>query len=103
MAFKIKYSEQSSKDLADIMKYISDELCNPKAAERFYMGVADKIKLLRENPYLFPLYPDEKLSTEGFHFAAVGNYLMFYIIDDSKSIVNIVRLLYGRRNIPEIV
>ena len=26
MAFKIKYSEQSLRDIADIIKYISDEL-----------------------------------------------------------------------------
>ena len=103
MAFKVKYSEQSSKDLADIIKYISYELCSPKAAENFYMGVLEKIELFSENPYIFPLYHDERPSAEGYRFAVVGHYLMFYVIDDDNSIVTIVRILYGRRNIAAII
>ena len=103
MAFKVKYSEQSSLDLADILEYISDELCSPKAAEKFFIGVVKKIELLRENPYLFPLYHDEMLSAEGYRFAVIGNYLMFYVIDDGNSMVSIFRILYGRRNIQAII
>ena len=103
MDFKIKYSERSSNDISDIIDYISDELSNPKAAEKFFVGVSEKIEMLRENPYLFPLYHDKKLSAEGYRFAIVGNYLMFYVINDVNSIVNIVRIVFGRRNIPAII
>ena len=85
------------------MRFLSDELYSPKAADKFYKGVSDKIELLRDNPYLFPLYHDEKLSAEGYRFAVVGNYLIFYVIDDSNSVVTIVRILYRRRNIPAII
>ena len=103
MAFKIKYSEQSSSDISDIIDYISDELSNPKAAKKFFMGVSEKIELLRENPYIFPLYHDRELSAEGYRFAIVGNYLIFYVIDDANATVNIVRIIFGRRNIPAII
>ena len=103
MAFKVKYTEQASEDITGIIEYISYELCSPKAAEKIYKGVSDKIGLLRDNPYLFPLYHDEKLSAEGYRFAVVGNYLIFYVIDNSNSAVTIVRILYGRRNIPAII
>ena len=103
MAFKVKFSERASDDINDIIEYINNELCSPKAAEKLYIAVSDKIELLRDNPYLFPLYHDERLSAEGYRFAVVGNYLIFYIIDDSNSTVNIVRVLYGRRNIPAII
>jgi len=102
MAFKIRYSEQSSDDLADIIRYISDELFNPQAAERFFKGVEEKIGLLRSNPYLFPLYHDEKLNAIGCRSVTIGNYLMFYVVDDVNSIVNIVRIIYSRRNISAI-
>lgn len=102
MAFRVKYSEQSADDLAGIINYISDELYSPQAAERLFDMVDEKIEILRENPYLFPLYHDDKLSAKGLRFAVIGNYLMFYIIDDCNSIVNIVRIVYGKRNIPLI-
>ena len=46
---------------------------------------------------------DERLSAEGYRLVIVGSYLIFYIIDDGNSVVSIVRILYGRRNIPAII
>ena len=108
MVFKVTYSEKASDDLSDIIRYISYKLNSPQAAERFFTKVLQKIEWLRENPYLFPLYHDEKLSADGYRFVVIGNYLLFYVIDDSNSdngssIVNIVRIIYNRRNIPTII
>ena len=103
MAFRVKFSEQSSTDIDRIVGYISDELSSPKAAQRFFMGVSGKIELLRANPYLFPLYHDKRLSAKGYRFAVIGSYLLFYVIDAGNSAVNIVRIIYGRRNIPVII
>jgi len=102
MAFRVEFSDQAADDLNEIIRYINDELFNPQAAERFYHAVSEKLELLREQPYIFPLYHDEKLSAEGFHFVVIGNYLMFYIIDDDTSVVSIARLLYGKRDISAI-
>ena len=99
MAFRIEFSQQAEYDLNEIVRYMNDELFNPQAAERFYQAVGEKLELLREQPYIFPLYHDEKLSAEGYHFVVIDNYLMFYLIDDDTSIVNIARLLYGKRDI----
>ena len=100
MIFKVKYSKRAADDLADIIGYISGELCNPQAAERFYNAAADKLGLLRAHPYMFPLYRDEKLNAEGVRFAVIGNYLMFYLVDEDDATVNITRILYGGRDIP---
>jgi len=102
MAFKVKYSEQSVDDLADIISYISDKLCNPRAAERFFIAVTEKTELIGENPYMYPFHHDKKLRAEGYRFAVVGNYLLFYVIDDGNSIVNIIRIVYGKRNLSVI-
>jgi addiction module RelE/StbE family toxin len=102
MGFKVKYSQQSSADLTEIIRYINDELFSPQAAERFLNEVTRKTDLLSENPYLFPIYQDEKLVQDGYRFIAIGNYLLFYIVDDINTIVNIVRIIYGKRNIPAV-
>jgi addiction module RelE/StbE family toxin len=99
MIFKVKYSEQAAGDLADIIKYISDELCSPQASERFYKAVNEKLELLSEYPYIFPLHHDEKLSAEGYRFAVIGSYLMFYLVNENASVVYIARILYGKRDL----
>ena len=100
MVFKVNFSDEGADDLDEIIRYISVELCNPKAAENFYNEVDEKIELLREHPYIFPLYPDEKLNAEGYRYAIIRNFLMFYLVDDEISVVTIARILYGKRDIP---
>ena len=99
MAFTVKYSEQAADDLDEIIRYINDVLFSPQSARNFYNAVNGKLGLLREYPYLFPQYNDDKLRSEGYRFIVIGNYLMFYIVDDDGATVNIARILYGKRDI----
>lgn len=89
MAFKIDFSEQAAADLSDIILYISDDLCNPQAAERFYKAVNEKLKMLQEQPYMFPVSQDEKLRADGYRFTVVGSFMIFYLVDNEKEMVSI--------------
>jgi len=100
MIYSVDFSKQAADDLSEITRYISEELYNPQAARRFYNEVTNKLTLLREQPYMFPLYHDEELSAKGIHSIVIGNFLMFFVVDDEKKVVSIVRILYGRRDIP---
>jgi len=102
MAFKVEFSEQGSRDLDVIIGYISDDLSSPQAAQKFFNAVNEKLIKLQDSPYLYPLYHDDKLAKEGFRFITLGNYLMFYLVDDDTSVVSIVRIIYGRRDIPAV-
>ena len=98
MVFRTEFSEQADADLDEILQYISEELCAPQAAERFYLAVFDKLDILRDNPYIYPLHHNEILNAKGLHFIVIGNYLLFYTINDIENVVNIVRILYGKRD-----
>jgi len=98
MAFRTEFSEQADFDLDEILRYISDELCAPRAAERFYLAVFDKLDFLRDNPYMYPLHHNEMLNAKGLHFIIISNYLLFYTINDIENVVTIVRILYGKRD-----
>ena len=102
MGFWIKYSEQAAADLADILRYMKDELCNPQAAQRFYQAILTRHALLRDNPCMYPLHHDDRLNAEGLRFAVMGKYLMFYTVDHDGAVVNIVRILYGMRDLPAV-
>jgi len=102
MAYSVEFSEQGSRDLDVIIGYISEDLLSPQAAQKFFNTVNEKLIILQNSPYLYPLYHDDKLAKEGFHFITLGNYLMFYLVDDETSVVSIVRIIYGRRDIPTV-
>jgi plasmid stabilization system protein ParE len=48
---------------------------------------------------MYLLNHDGKLHAEGFRFIVIGNYLMFYKVNEDDSIVNIARIVYGGRDI----
>jgi addiction module RelE/StbE family toxin len=100
MDFNVQFTNQAAYDLDEILRYISEELYNQRAAENFYKAVNKKISQLNKHPFMFPLYHDEKLRAEGCRFAVIGNYLMLYFVDESAAVVNVARILYGRQDIP---
>ena len=100
MAFSVRYSEQAADDLEEILTYIKDVLFSSQAAYSFYKAVEKKLVQLSDNPYIYPLHHDDTLRQKGFRFTAAGNYLLFYTINDDDSSVNIVRILYGKRDLP---
>ena len=102
MAFRIRFSEQAAQDLSDIVEYISDVLCNPGAAERFYNEVNKRLNKLSDNPFIYPLSRNSKLNAEGYHVSVISNYLLFYLIDETDNVVDISRIIYGKRDITAI-
>ncbi|MCL2189156.1 MAG: type II toxin-antitoxin system RelE/ParE family toxin [Defluviitaleaceae bacterium] len=103
MAYKVTYSTQASIDLEAIIEYIYGELHNPQAAQNFFNKTDETLVRLRDNPFIFPLHHDERLSAKGLRFVTIGSYLMFYAVDEKNNLVNIARIIYGRRNISAII
>ena len=102
MGFSVQYTEQAEEDLNSILQYMNDELFSSQAAERFYKAVNKRLRLLCDNPRMYPLHHDEKLHAGEYHYAVIGNYLMFYTVDDECSIVSIIRIVYGGRDLSAV-
>ena len=58
-----------------------------------------EIRSLDNMPMRFRLYDEEPWHSAGLHFFPVDNYLVFYLPDESRKTVNIVRIMYGGRDI----
>ena len=50
-------------------------------------------------PMRYRLYDDEPWHSQGVRFFPVNNYLVFYLPDETKTTVHIVRIIYGGRDI----
>jgi addiction module RelE/StbE family toxin len=102
MDYDVLFSEEAENDLECIIHYITDELRSPQAAGRFFTTVSRKLELIRDNPYIYPLHHLKQLQLNGYRFAVIGNYLMFYTIEEDQSRAYIIRIVYGKRNLSDI-
>ena len=55
MLYDLEYLPIARKDILDIVKYISDKLENPSAAERMAHDFVEKAESLRNMPYMNPI------------------------------------------------
>lgn len=99
MIWNIVYSAAAREDLKAIYEYIAYELFEPKIASKQVETIMDLIKKLDEMPEKYPLYHSENPMTKDLHKFPVGNYIVFYRLQEEKQTVSIVRVLYGGSNI----
>lgn len=59
----------------------------------------NEIRGLDEMPMRFRLYEDEPWHSRGLRFFPVDNYLVFYLPKEFTNTVDIIRIIYGGRDI----
>ena len=99
MSWTIIYSDRARQDLRDIYEYIAYNLLAPETASNQTGRIMKRIRTLEEMPMRYRLYDDEPWHSQGLRFFPVDNYLIFYLPDEKENTVNIVRIMYGRRDI----
>lgn len=104
MTWTVVYTEQAHTDLWSIHDYISSTLCAPRAASRLIDRILDAVEALEEYPERF------RLLHNGCHDARyeirimpVGNYAVLFFADTDTTTVNVIRIAYGARDIPQLL
>ena len=93
---KLHLSPAAQSDLADIKRYITEELENPQAALATVGRITQTMRVLHEHALIgAPLSSIADVQDER-RFLMSGNYMIFYRANDSD--VYIDRVLYGRRD-----
>ena len=104
MGYDVKIMEKAEGDLSEIVTYISETLCNPKAAGRLLEEFLKEKSNIADNPYMYSLSPDPFLQSEGYHrFIFKNNYVALYLIDDDKKLVSIMRIFYAKRDYGNLI
>lgn len=98
MGYKIVLTELAAKDLDSITEYIAGRLSNPTAAGSFLDAVAECFGNLETMPLIFERCRDARLRSMGYRRAIIKNYVMIYLVTESKKTVYILRFFYGARN-----
>ncbi len=99
--YKAIISEAFESDLDSTLTYIRTVLFNDTAADNLLDATEDKVAKIAENPTLYPIYHDDDIARRGYHYAIVGNFLIFFTVNDEEKSVFIARFLYGGQNISD--
>ena len=102
MKYTVTLSSEAQKDIAEICEYISAVLNEKEIAKNMLELLRKNILSLDEMPGRFRLYENEPWKSRGVHIMPVKKYLVFYIINENKKSVDVLRVIYGSRDIENI-
>ena len=95
--YTIKMTPKAAEDLDNIYQYISKELFATSSATNILERIEKGIMGLREFPFSCNYVADEYLRNKGYRKLLVGNYIVFYLIEEENDQVIIMRVLYGKQ------
>ena len=96
--YSIKITEQAENQLSEIMTYIAEELCAPNAALNLISKLEKAMGDLEVFPERHPLIDEEPWKFQGIRKMIVNNFLMYYWTDKKNKEVQVLAVLYYRRN-----
>lgn len=99
MIFNVVYTSEARQDLRDIYEYIAYELLVPEIAYGQVDRIMKAARSLEQMPMRYRLYEEEPWHSQGLRFLPVDNYLIFYLSDETNNVVNIIRVMYGGRDV----
>ena len=94
--YNIEYSMEAKQDLIDIKRYIKYNLQEPNTAQKLITKIKREIDSLKDNPEIYSVIDDDIIKRFKIRKLVVDNYIVFYRINDEN--IQIVRVMYGRRN-----
>ncbi|GHU51263.1 addiction module toxin RelE [Clostridia bacterium] len=96
--YKIELTGVAHEDLEDIVIYIAKELKEPTIAQKLHTKIVTEIKKLRVMPERHEMAIDTHLKSLDVRKFYVDNYIVPYTILYDTNTVQILRVLYARRD-----
>ncbi len=102
-SYSIHYTYDALQDLEDIYDYISLELGAHGVAVAQIKRIRDEIRSLSAFPKRYKAVEWEPWSSQGMRQLPVDNFIIFYIVGEEMATIDVVRIIYGKRDIPNII
>jgi len=101
--YQLEYLPIARQDMVEIVKYISQELCNPSAAENLAAEMIDAAENLRSFPYSNVAHFTPKPLKQEYRRLIVKKYVLFYWVNEMEKKIVIARVLYARRDFDNLL
>ncbi|MBR1439392.1 MAG: type II toxin-antitoxin system RelE/ParE family toxin [Synergistaceae bacterium] len=100
--YKLIITVPALEDLNDIYKYISVRLNNPYSASKCSDKIFSSAKSLSLQPKRYRIRK-KNLKGQEIRYMPVENFIIIYCVNDSERTVNILRIMYGKRNLDAVI
>jgi len=97
MKYRIRYLPETASDRNEIKAYLAKYY--ESTAKFFFALLKEKITRLMEFPYSCPIYEDDP----DYRKLVVGNYLVFYMVNEEEKTVEIHRIFHDSRDIAPLL
>lgn len=94
-----KMTPLAEADIDGVLSYITELLSNKAAAERLLSALNKTINNICAFPMAYAGCESYFISDVNYRHAIIGNYVLFYRVNEEKEQVEILRFLYSGRNI----
>lgn len=101
--YKLEFLPIAKKDIDNIIYYISNKLQNPTASSKLAIKLIKGANSILTFPYGAAIYKTKNELKYEYRSIKINNFLMFYTIDEDSKIVTIVRVIYEKMNINNIL
>ena len=101
--YKLEYLPIALNDMVDIVRYISNELKNPIAADKIANEFVNSAEALIDFPYSNPVYHPIRPLNKEYRKLLVKNFIIFYYVDETEKIITIARVVYAKRDYGKIL
>ncbi|MDR2900718.1 MAG: type II toxin-antitoxin system RelE/ParE family toxin [Treponema sp.] len=95
MTYTVRFSPFAKEDKETIRNYLSKFY--PETPHRFTILLKEQIANLKGNPYIYPEYSENTV----YRRMNVGNYIVFYKINDQEKLIDIYRILRASWDLPK--
>ena len=96
--YKVKVTRQAKEHLALIREYIATELKEPIIAKRILELLKSEMMSLQTMPYRVKCIDEQPWGELGFRKIRVKNYYVYFWVDENKREVQILAVIYARRD-----
>lgn len=96
------FTDTAVTDLEETLNYISAELSSPAAANNFILKLETAVSAIRKFPLSGSPVENPYVKRNDIRKTLVGNYVLYYIPDQEKHQIVILRIVYGQRDREQI-
>lgn len=96
---KIIYTQKALSDTDTIFDYITDVIGMRATAAEVVTRIRDSVSELKIFPKRHKIWQSEPWKSCGLRHFSVGNYTVFYRIDETADTIFVERIIYSHRDI----
>jgi addiction module RelE/StbE family toxin len=97
MSYRATYSDDAKSDAKEIVTYLAEFYAN--TARDFKTKLVERVNALKDMPLSCPAYEEDPF----FRRMVLGDYLLFYDVNEEKKLVTVHRILHHARDIKRLM